>query len=491
MRTHGGVRTKPDANIRYIASPTCAQFHASNASTRILLGAIGSGKSSATWIELFSTAMVENVDANGRRVVLDLCVRDTYAQLKMTSIKDYLSWFGHIATVVYDAPIRGHLVLPLADGTTLDWTVWFLSMDGGEDSLNTLRGMSIRGAYFNEAHTLSQDVWDVVNTRIDRHMPCKIPNKWAGIVADSNFGYEGCHLHKLFNDPPLGYEFFVQPPAAIYNPRTGKYELNPNAENLAHLAPNYYAKQLGANVEFVKQFLANTWATKHSGKAIWPEFNSQRHVIKHWASPDPYMPIIIGQDFGLHAASIFCQFTRQGKLVVIDEVFHDDCDLETYINQLLLPRIRTKYSTNKVIVVGDPAGNNRSGLDKRTAFQILQAANINATMATTNDFNTRRDAVASFLTRNEGFGIVAKDCPRLLKALEGAYGYKKKPDGTFSDAADKNIYSHVADALQYAAMFCRFGATQITGAQTNFQGKYKTRRKGNSTNVNTPNMWTG
>ena len=451
-----------------------------------------SGKSSATWLELFRRACSELPNDAGVRSSVHLVVRDTYAQLKTTSIRDFMSWFGRVATVVYDSPVRGRVDMELPDGTRLDWNVWFLSMDGGDASLDTLRGMSITAAYVNEGHTIAKEVYEVLNTRIGRYSSVGSNPEWKGIIVDSNFGYSGCHLHTKYNDGDPDWEFFEQPPAAIYNTSTGRYELNPQAENIANV-PNgfdYYLKMLGMSVEFIKQFLANGWATRQSGKLVYNEYSTSLHSHRGSIRPDQFLPILIGQDFGFHVGSVIGQLTPSGKLVVIKELYDDDMDLYTFLETVLIPWLRANVPNNPVYMCGDPSGENRSAHDSRTAFDILRKYGIKAYPAVSNAFITRRNAVVKFLTRIDGFKISAVDCPRLVAGFDGGYGYKKKSDGTgYYDYVEKNIYSHVHDALQYLAMFCCYGNTRVTNPKAQMEkarkrvGKPRTRSRDKS--------WTG
>ena len=486
---------KNDATLNYTATFTGARFHSSPAFMRVLLGPVGSGKSSATWLELFRRACETDPDANGVRAARHLCIRDTYAMLKTTTIQDYLSWFSRMgAEVVYDAPIRGRLRIPLPDGTSLDWNLWFLSMDGGEKSLDILRGMAISGAYINEGHSIAKEVYEVVTTRIGRYStPDNRTPKWKGIVVDSNYGYAGCYLHHMYVHGAANVDFFEQPPAAIYNQATGKFELNPNADNIAHLPGgfDYYEKMLGLSQEFVKQFLANQWATKQSGKAVYPQFTPFIHMTNGLLQPDPMLPLLIGMDFGLNVAATLGQLSRFGKLVVFQEVVGDDVDLETFTVRHLVPVLRSaRFAGMKSIVCGDPAGLGRSSLDKRTAYDVLRKHGIAAYPAPTNEFASRRGAVSSFLDRNNGFSMVAPDCPRLLEGFEGGYGFKKKSDNTgYHDYVDKNKYSHVHDALQYMALFAKVGPKRWTAPAEVDKKRRLTGSRGNPRNAG--NRFTG
>lgn len=422
-----------------------------------------SGKSSATWIELFRRACEEWPDANGVRSSLHLCVRDTYAMLKETTIADFKSWFGDVADIVYDSPIRASVRMPLPDGTTLDWNLRFMSMDGGDRSLDALRGMQIGAAYVNEGHSISGEVYEIITTRIGRYRPAKRDPKWKGIIVDSNYGYQGCYLHKQYMDNPEGWAFFEQPPAALYDPNGNRWVINEHADNLHNLSGgvDYYKKMLGSSAPYIKQFLGNQWASRITGRAVYPEFSPQAHIWRGVLQPDRNMPLIIGMDFGLHVAASVFQLTPRGKMVQFAELWDDDASLEEFVDRQLVPKMRNEFPGFKAVICGDPAGLSRNALDKRTAFSVLQSRGFRAFPAITNSFLRRRDAVRYFLTRNDGFAV-HHSCKRTIEGFEGGYGYPKLKDGTFGTEPEKNVWSHVQDSLQYACLYARFGNSQDT-----------------------------
>ena len=89
-------------------------------------------------------------------------------------------------------------------------------------------------------------------------------------------------------------------------------------------------------------------------------------------------------------------------------------------------------------------------------FDILKAHDIPARPAPSNDFTLRREAVARPMGRlidgEPGFGLHPR-CRMARKALMGGYSYRLQPLGgerRYQDRPDKNEYSHIADAGQYA-----------------------------------------
>jgi hypothetical protein len=82
-----------------------------------------------------------------------------------------------------------------------------------------------------------------------------------------------------------------------------------------------------------------------------------------------------------------------------------------------------------------------------------------AAPATSNNFVARREAVAKYLTRmmdGRPWLMVDPKCDLIRRGFNGRYQYRRLQvvgQERFKDVPDKNDYSHLHDALQYAALF--------------------------------------
>ena len=61
--------------------------------------------------------------------------------------------------------------------------------------------------------------------------------------------------------------------------------------------------------------------------------------------------------------------------------------------------------------------------------------------------------------------MIDRRCPTLIKGFEGGYGYKRMQVSgeRFDDKPDKNMYSHIHDALQYLMLGAGEGRQLISG----------------------------
>jgi hypothetical protein len=78
--------------------------------------------------------------------------------------------------------------------------------------------------------------------------------------------------------------------------------------------------------------------------------------------------------------------------------------------------------------------------------------------ASTNGFVGRREAVAKYLTRlvdGKPALVVDPSCDMIRRGFNGRYQYRRLQvvgEERYKDVPDKNDYSHLHDALQYACL---------------------------------------
>jgi hypothetical protein len=121
-----------------------------------------------------------------------------------------------------------------------------------------------------------------------------------------------------------------------------------------------------------------------------------------------------------------------------------------------------------VNIYGDPAGDFRAQTDESTPFQILRGAGLRAIPAPSNSVDLRLESVASQLTKmsdgQSGF-LIDRRCPTLIKGFGGGYCYRRiQVSGErYDNKPEKNMYSHVHDALQYLMLGAGEGRQLISG----------------------------
>lgn len=423
------------------------------------MGPVGSSKSSACCVEIFDRACRQESQDKTRRTRWAV-LRNTYPELKSTTIKTWLEWFPH-TIMKWDAPISGRVHGKLPDGTSLELEVYFLALERPEE-VGKLKSLELTGAWINEAAEIAKGVFDMVTQRVGRYPAKKRGGPtWSGVLLDTNPPDDDHWYYRLAEeDRPDNYQFFRQPGGLAED--RGRYVPNPDAENVDNLPGGYeyYQRQVGGkNREWIKRYLLGNYATITDGKPVYPEYNDDLHCRE--SEPNPNLPLLIGLDYGLTPAAVLCQITPRGQFRVLEDICAQDMGIRQFSLDVLKPHLAQHYPRYQIIAVGDPAGNRRADSDEKTCFQILAEEGIAAVPAITNEPVARREAVAKFLTRlidgQPGMAVSAK-ASNIRKGFNGAYCYKRVQVAgeKFRDVPDKNKYSHPHDALQYACMHANF-----------------------------------
>jgi len=118
------VKYSPPGNV-------AAQFHQSDDFVRGLMGPVGSGKSSSCCVEIVARALRQRPSKDGIRRSRWLIIRNTYPELKSTTIKTWETWFpSNVAPMKWDTPITSTMKINnIGDGTGMELEVMFMALD--------------------------------------------------------------------------------------------------------------------------------------------------------------------------------------------------------------------------------------------------------------------------------------------------------------------------------------------------------------------------
>lgn len=447
-----------------------AKFHESDAFVRGLMGPVGSGKSSSCCVEIVARALRQRPSRDGIRRSRWLIIRNTYPELKSTTIKTWETWFpANVAPIKWDTPITSTMKINnIGDGTGLELEVMFMALDKPTET-GKLRSLELTGAWINEASEVPKEIFDMVTQRVGR-FPSKLQGgpSWCGIILDTNPCDDDHWYYKLAEeDCPPEWEFFRQP-GGLQRLEDGTYTPNPDAENVFNLPGgySYYQQQVPSKSEdWINVFLLGNYGSTKDGKPVYPEYNDKVHCLNKNVEGERGLPIVLGWDFGLTPACVILQVTGRGKIIILDELVSEDMGIRQFTNDVVKPVLMNKYSGFQIHSAGDPAGNIRAQTDERTCLQELLEAGIYTEPAATNDFIPRRESVAFFMTRmmdGEPAFLLNPRCTNLRKGFLGRYKFERlKTSGNarYKDRPVKDIYSHIQDALQYACLKVRSGLT--------------------------------
>lgn len=446
-------------------------FHMDDSFVRGLMGPVGSGKSTACCYEILWRSLNQQPGPDGVRRSRWAAIRNTYPELKSTTIKTWMDWMIDVATIKWDTPITSNIVIDdIGDGTGLDLELLFMAIDRPED-VNKLRSLELTGAWINEASELDKAALDMCTQRVGR-FPSKRAGgpSWTGVIMDTNPPDDDSWWYKLAEEEkPDSYKFFKQPGGLRKDldpksPTFNEYVPNETAENIQNhsLGYQYYLNQVpGKTEDWIKVFLLGDYGTTLDGKPVYPEYNDKVHHVEKTLNPVPGMPVIAAFDFGLTPACVFLQMSPKGQLLVLRELVSEDMGIRQFYSEVVRPFILETFPSNRIEAVGDPAGNIRAQTDEKTCMQELLSLGLICEPASTNEFIKRRESVAFFLQRMSGGEpgfLLDPSCKQLRKGFNGGYRYERiRSSGTtkFKDRPVKDKFSHIADALQYGCLYVR------------------------------------
>lgn len=435
-----------------------------------------SGKTTAALMDMLMTGTFQPKDKDGLRHYRGVVIRNTYGELETTTIKSFHMWIPpDYGSFLKTAPIQHNFIL-----NDVAYEFLFLALDRPEH-VKKLLSLEVTQGYINEAREVPKAIRDALTARVGRYPNMMMGNdvegygsRRSGVIMDTNSpdsdhwwakeadyqDEEGqaqiAALEKeLFEAGliPAGQrlvEYFNQPSA-----ETADGKINPEAENIENLPPGYYAKiKLGKSQDWIKIYVRNEYGFVMDGKPVYPEYRESLHVVP--AVYNPNYELHIGMDFGLTPAAVIAQRRPNGSVIVLSEVVATRMGAKAFAQELKA-HIAERYGQSPRIgsITGDPAGNMAAQTDETTVFQMLASEGIVAKPASTNDFSIRREAVGmGFSTIIDGHPMlgIGEGCKSLRKACAGGYHFNRikiSSDERYADKPNKNMHSHIAEALQY------------------------------------------
>ena len=468
--------------LNFSSSPTVARFFKSDAFVRGIMGPVGSGKSYACCAEIFRKAVAQKASPrDGIKHTRWAIVRNTHPMLKTTTLKTWLELLPEntFGEVKHSPPITHHIKLPSREGAAgIDMEVIFLALDDPKD-VRKLLSLEITGAWVNECRELPLSIISGLTHRVGRFPPKADGGAdWRGVLLDTNPCDDDHWYYRLSEKEKPGgkfrWDFFKQPGGVLEVPvedlpdeipeargyiyQAGKWwKTNSKAENLSNLPTGYYDQMLGGKrLDWIQCYAEGKYTFVQEGRAVWPEFSDI--LMTDDLVPDPTLPVHVGLDFGLTPAAVFAQRLRNGRWHILHELVTFEMGLERFCT-MLKGDLSSRFPGFSTLVWGDPAGMQRDAIFETTSFDHLKTQGILAQPTATNDFRTRREALAMPMGRlidgKPGL-MVDRKCIRVRKSLGGGYHFKRISIGAgqerFKDAPNKNEHSHVGDAAGYCLL---------------------------------------
>ncbi len=504
-----------------------AEYIADRSHVSIIRGSIGSGTSSASIMKMLAISMEQHKNPDtGLRHTRWCVVRNTFPDLKNTTVKTWLDWLPEeqYGRFYWDRPFR-HIVR-VGD---MDMEVYFIALDSPDD-VRKMRSFEVTGFWFNELEFIEKDIVDEAESRTGRYPAVKDGGaKWDGVIADMNAPREDHWIPLMMGEVPLpdnwteeerlsyrkpdNWGYFVQPPAMIEQ-RDGSgtligYEMNPLAENIRWLKPGYYEEKIkGKSKQWIDSRVLNKITVFVDGKPVWQQFNEETHVSKTPLDPIPGWPVYVGLDFGRNPAMVAGQIVN-GRWRIFAELTARDQGASLFapqVSRLLTQRlgdwvparrsrelnaVRGSDGVYQVEFYGDPKGADGTQSDETTAYDIFRKEGmpVDPAPVKNNHIQTRIEAVEhamiGMVNGSPRFVVCGTNCRTLKVACAGGYHFARlKGTANHKDTPEKDRYSDIADALQYMMLGAGEGRAAIgrehrgSGAPVSTNMRPKTRRRG-------------
>lgn len=451
--------------LNYKAGPTGQAFLESRSFTKIIMGSIGSGKSTVALMDLINRAIDQEPFKGVRRTKMGI-LRNTIAQLKATVRPLIDQWLVTLPGTALgqwrltDNVFEVRFKMP---DTTIVHSEFMLLAADTPDDVRRLLSLELSAAWVEEAREVDPEVFNGLQGRVNR-----FPNRlaggvtYAGVIASTNPPPIGGFWHTMLTDEIKGVESFTQPPALLDDG-----SINPDAENLENLAPDYYDNLIaGRSTEWIDVYLRQQFGQGDAGRPIYrASFKASFHVAKGPLKPimQSLHPLLVGMDNGLQAAAVIGQVDMRGRLNILGTSFvpkETTMGVATFLDRLLIPKLTAKFPNfrrENIVFVLDPACFQRSQVDEKTIAAEVSKRGFQVIKAWTNDPEKRITAQETLLSRQidgEAGYLIDPEEAHLIAALEWGYRYKKQATDLTQPTIEKNHYSHIAEAGQYLALHC-------------------------------------
>lgn len=451
---------------------------------RGIRGPVGSGKSVACCVEVFRRSLEQKKNKEGVRKSRWAVIRNTNPQLRTTTIKTWLDWFPEDTwgKFHWSVPYTHHI-----QKNDLDMEIIFLALDRPED-VKKLLSLELTGVWINEAREIPKSIIDACTMRVGRYPSMREGGaSWSGVIADTNAPEEDHWWAIMAGEVPIpdhipkeqakmlikpdNWGFFTQPPAMKETlddrGEVKDYSMNKKAENCINILDTYYPNLIrGKTKSWIDVYVMNRLGAIQEGKPVYPQFVSETHIATEEIPIAMGVPLYIGIDFGLTPAAVFGQKVR-GRWLIQSEIVAIDMGIVRFA-ELLRQEIATRFAGLDVNIIGDPAGDFRAQTDESTPFQILRGAGLRAIPAPSNSVDLRLESVSSQLTKmsdGKPSFLIDRRCPMLIKGFQGGYSYRRMQVSgeRYDDKPEKNMYSHIHDALQYLMLGAGEGRQLMAG----------------------------
>ena len=453
------------SQLTYQPPKSVEAFLTSDKFQSFIVGPVGSTKTTAGLIKIAYEAKKIAKARDGIRRSRCVVVRNTRQMLYDTTIPDFLKWFPDGVAGSF-AKTDSKFVMRFDD---VECEVLFRGLDDAND-VRRLLSLQVSFGVMDEFREIHPDIFEALTGRLGRYPDgLVVPHRPEWGVDSKGNPVQGCvddngqSMKKVWgmtNPPDIDsfWEQYLTNPPGNAHVTIQPSGMSPEADWVQFLPTDYYENLAeGKTEDWIDVYIHAKWGKSLAGRPVFRSFKEDFHIAKSPLIPlrSEERPLIIGMDFGLTPACTINQQDMRGRLLTFRSLVSDGMGILRFSREKLKPLLASEFPGHPVVIIGDPAGQQRSQTDERSVFDILRAEGFRVIAAKTNAISARISAVEAQLAGQVDGGAKHLIDPRaieLIKALRGGYRYKKKTDGEFADTPEKNDASHVADAHEYACL---------------------------------------
>lgn len=472
---------------------------------KLIRSAVGVGKTVGVLFGAaeFCLRVLPEVNGEPQRARV-LVVRQDQTKLRSTILASFRAWFGAVTddltSMLYPIVITGVPFVGTIDGkdrtVLIDWV--FMGVANREDA-SKLRSFEATCAIINEI-AFYDGSWIIqeVHDRLGRY-PLAIRDGRGASTKESYLGQK--LILADFNPPsmmhwlaqlesgtrPAAWKFYAYPPPLLkvldVDGNIVGFENNPKADYAQKQPAKYeYWRNMAEDLLAIPGSLGKmevdvfgNYGTSVQGKPVYPEWADEFHLAKNTMLASNARQLIIGFDHsGIHPAMVYLQATDIG-VAVLHELYIGECIVSDFIDDVFVPfNNKMGYVKERIMVVLDPAdARDRTGT---TARSMLMKKGFRCVYAPSNDPIRRQGSVKKLLVMRAL--RVALTCKWLIEGFQGQYSREKIRNTEHYKMvvdANKNEWSHAADALSYGTLYMSSG---ISGLDTTSQRALQARSQG-------------
>lgn len=456
--------------------PVCEAYIASDDPISLIMGPVGSGKTTGSVFKCPVQTLRMPVCKDGVIRAKGCVVRDNYRTLYRTTLPSWFNFFPRDFPMSdfeggQDRPAKHTLRFRTPRGQAVEMVVDFYAI-GDQAIEELLKGYECSWGWLNEADLLHERVPGFLFSRTGR-----FPSR--ALLAD-----DAAHMPRIvfgdLNPPDIDHWIYrdcVEEPKPGHRLFRQPSGLSDKAENRAGVPRTYYEElEKTMHPAEVRRFVHGDFGYSRDGRPVYDgSFSLDKHVSREPLAVLPGLPLHGGLDQGLSPALVVFQVPPGGQIRVLGELVPPHGTGPARFSELVIDFLMTRF---RGLPLGtwsaDPAGfygADRAGGELSWVEAVSRAVGHLIMPAPSQEPALRREALAMPMRRDidartPGL-IIDPSCRMLIGGLASHFKYRRVRQGSrdvFTDKPEKNDWSHPVEAAEYGVLGLRGRSAVIADA---------------------------